>query len=53
MMHDTDNEEADEIVARIEELELMQEALQQFNEALEFLKPHQTGPIRKSRNMTN
>jgi hypothetical protein len=46
MMHDTDNEEADEIVARIEELEILQQALQQFSETLElFLQPAQ--PIKR------
>jgi hypothetical protein len=46
MMPDTDNDEADEIVARIEELELLQEALRQARETLElFLKPAQ--PIKR------
>lgn len=42
MSTETDNDEADEIVGRIEELEILQDALQRISETLAlFLKPAQ------------
>lgn len=51
IMHPDTDDELAEIRARLEELELLQEALQQINETLElFLKPAQQ-PINKRKTM--